>query len=381
MRTIFICNIFRPYTLKSIINTFNQYGYKVDQRDYFTPEDMYHDERLEKMLHSDIEAKDYDFVFTVNYHPIVSKVCLKNNMKYLSWTYDTPMDILSMETMDNPNNYICIFDNGEYQKYKKVGLDTVYYIPLATGFGTESKINPVYEYDVSFLGNLYRSTFPAIKEKIDKYHMGFLDGIITAQRGLYGCYMILDLLRESRSEIEAINKMCGFNLMPEQLSYSLASYITYLDRLSLLSLMSNNFNTALATGSLENEERNLMPKLNVLPRMDYYTEMPSFFRKTKVNLNPPFRAVWSAIPQRALDIMSSGGFLLSGYTEELAYYFVNGRELVLYDSIEDAVAKTEFYLKNEDLRESIRKAGTEKVNREFTYEGRIGEILEIVGIN
>ena len=378
MRTIFICNIFRPYTLKSIINTFKRYGYKVDQRDYFAPQDMYQDEKLENMLQLDMKSKDYDFVFTVNYHPIVSKMCLKNNKKYVSWTYDTPMDLRSTETMDNPNNYIFIFDNGEYQKYKKLGLDTVHYLPLATDFATEYKKSPIYEYDVSFLGNLYRSTFPAIKEKLDKYHAGFLDGIITAQRKLYGCYMVLDLLKGQAEEVKAINEMTGFNLIPEQLSYSIATYITYLDRLSLLSIMSNKFKTALATSSLAKEERNLMPKLKVLPGMDYYTEMPSFFRKSKINLNPPFRAVWSAIPQRALDIMNSGGFLLSGYTEELAYYFENGRELVLYDSIEDAVAKAEFYLKNENLRESIQKAGAEKVNREFSYEGRIQEILKIV---
>ena len=379
MKTILMCVLFKPYTLKSIVKTFEKYGYKVEKRDYFTPKDMYHDEKLEKMLQDDIKTGDYDFVFTINYSPIVSVVCCKNNLKYVCWTYDTPMNLISPETMDNPNNYIFIFDNGEYQKYKKLGLDTVYYLPLASGFGEYAGRKTEYVYDVALLGNLYRSTFSAIKEKLDKYHTGFLDGIITAQRGLYGCYMILDLLKEQDAEVKAINEMTGFNLMPEQLSYSMASYITYLDRLSLLSIMSNRFSTALATGSIEMEERNLMPKLKVLPGMDYYTEMPVFFRKTKINLNPPFRAVWSAIPQRALDIMSSGGFLLSGYTEELGYFFENGKEMVMYDSIEDAVEKAGFYLKNDDLREEIRKNGAEKVNRDFSYDERIQEILEVVG--
>ena len=380
MKNILICNLFKPYTLRSIVSAFNNYGYRVEQRDYFTPEDIYHDDKLERILERDVRSAHYDFVFTVNYNPIISNVCHKNNTKYVSWTYDTPMNLRSTETMDNPNNYIFIFDNGEYQKYKKIGLDTVYYLPLATNFGTHIEENSDYEYDITFLGNLYRSTFPSIKEKLDKYHAGFLDGIVSAQRGLYGCYIVLNLLKEQKEEVKTINEITGFDLIPEQLSYSIASYITYLDRLSLLSIMSNRFNTALATGNLEKEERSLMPKLKVLPGMDYYDEMPFLFRKTKINLNPPFRAMWSAIPQRALDIMSSGGFLLSGYTEELSYYFENGRELVLYDSIEDAVAKAEFYLKNDDLREEIRKAGAAKVNTDFTYEGRLQEILEIIGL-
>lgn len=151
-----------------------------------------------------------------------------------------------------------------------------------------------------------------------------------------------------------------------------------MDRLSLLSILSTRFNTALVTSSITEYEKNIMPKLTVLPKMDYNKEMPCFFRVSKINLNPPFRAVWSAIPQRALDIMSSGGFLLSGYTEELSYYFENGRELVLYDSIEDAAAKAEFYLKHDDLRDKIRTAGTEKVRKDFTYTDRIQKIINTI---
>ncbi len=381
MKSILVCNIFKHYTIKSIVKSFEQFGFKVEERYYFTPEDIYHNEKLESLIQADIKSKDYEFIFTVNYSPIVSTLCYKNNRKYVSWTYDTPMNLHSLETMDNPSNYIFIFDYGEYKKYKESGLDTVYYLPLATDFEAATYVNSEYKYDISFLGSLYRSTYPMLKEKLNKYHAGFLDGIITAQRNIYGSYFILELLKDQDNEVEAISKTTGYNLSPEKLSFSLASYITYLDRLSLLSLMSNRFNAALVTGSIDETERSLMQKLTVLPKMDYYKEMPHFFKISKINLNPPFRAVWSAIPQRALDIMSSGGFLLSGYTEELSYYFDNDKELVLYDSIEDAVAKADFYLKHDDLREKIRVAGANKTNTNFTYENRINTILDIIKKN
>ncbi|WP_029202118.1 glycosyltransferase family protein [Oribacterium sp. NK2B42] len=378
MKSILVCNIFKHYTIKSIKKAFELSGYKVNERDYFTPEDIYHDDKLEGLIQTDIRSNHYDFIFTVNYSPIVSSICYKNNLRYVSWTYDTPMNLPSLETMDNPSNYNFIFDHGEYLKYKEEGLETVYYLPLATDFDAPEFSNNGYKYDVSLLGNLYRSTFPAIKKKLDEYQSGFLDGIITSQRKIYGSYFILELLKYQNSELESINKTTGFNLSPEQLSYSLASYITYMDRLSLLSIMSNRFSTALVTASITESERNMMTKLTVLPKMDYYKEMPLFFRMSKINLNPPFRAVWSAIPQRALDIMSSGGFLLSGYTEELSYYFENSKELVLYDSIEDAVAKADFYLKHDDLRLKIQTSGTEKVRKDFTYIDRIYKIINTV---
>ncbi|SEA43302.1 Glycosyl transferases group 1 [Oribacterium sp. KHPX15] len=377
MKSILICNLYKHYTIKHIADSFKEMGLKVIEKSYFTPKDMYHDEKLEEMLRKDFGSQNYDLIFTVNYSPIVSGVCYRLNIKYVSWTYDTPMDLSSMETMDNPNNYIFIFDRGEYLKYKNMGLDNVYYLPLATGFTPMSEILDNYDYEVSFLGSLYKSTYPYIMEKLDNYHKGYLEGIMTSQRLIYGSYFVLELLEDQESELRAINEMTGFDLSPGQLSYSMASYMTYIDRVSLLSLMSNRFKTALVTGAIEDEKK-MMPDLTVLPKIDYYTEMPDFFRKSKVNLNPPFRAVWSAIPQRALDIMGSGGFLLSGYTDELSYYFENGKDLVLYDSIEDAVEKASFYTKNDVVRENIRKSGMIKTHEEFTYKDRIYSIINIV---
>lgn len=387
MKKIMICNISRYYTVKRIMMAFSELGHRVAVKNYFTPDDKYRDEKLEKMIAKDIDLEAPDFVFTVNYSPILSKVCHEKNVVYASWTYDTPMDLPGTDTMDNPNNYIFIFDHGEYVKYKNMGLDTVYYLPLASDFyrffDSEFEKNafensPKYLYDVSFIGNLYKSTYPYLKDRLGQYNIGFTEGIMTAQREIYGCYFVLDMLKDKTREVQSINNETGLQLMPEQLSYSLAAYMTYLDRLSLLALISKRFKTALVTENITKEELNMMPELLVLSKMDYYSEMPLLFFNSRININPPFRAVWSAIPQRALDIMSSGGFLLSGYTAELAYYFENEKELVLYDSIEDAVSKADFYLKHDELRERIKKAGYEKVKSEFRYEDRIVSMTDII---
>ena len=51
--------------------------------------------------------------------------------------------------------------------------------------------------------------------------------------------------------------------------------------------------------------------------------------------------------------MGSGGFLLSNYQPELAEYFVPDRDVILYESIPDALAKADFYLAHEDARHSV----------------------------
>ncbi len=380
-KKIFFCNLFKYYTMSFICRGFEELGCSVMVKNYNSPKDKFMDPELEEKLSKDIEFVNPDFVLTVNYSPIVSRACYKSNVRYAAWTYDTPMDIPNTDTMDNPTNHIFIFDHGEYIKYKNMGFDTVYYLPLASGFYDKPMAfhKNEYLYDVSLVGNLYKATFPYLKEKLDEYHTGFLEGIMTAQREVYGSYFILDLLRERQDEVKNINKISGLKLSPEQISYSLAAYMTYLDRLSLMALMSKRFNTALFTVGMDEREKELMKELKILPKVDYYKEMPEVFRKSRINLNPPFRAVWSAIPQRALDIMSSGGFLLSGFTEELSYYFKDGEDLILYDSIEDAVAKAGFYLHHEDARERIKMAGYEKVKAGFRYEDRLKVIIDTVG--
>ena len=105
--------------------------------------------------------------------------------------------------------------------------------------------------------------------------------------------------------------------------------------------------------------------------LNYVTEMPKMFACSKINLNPSLRIIQTGIPQRALDIMGAGGFLLSNYQEELDLNFENGVEMVLYESIEDAVEKTAFYLENEELREKISSRGQEKVLKEYTMQQRL----------
>ena len=99
------------------------------------------------------------------------------------------------------------------------------------------------------------------------------------------------------------------------------------------------------------------------------------FKASKINLCPVLKANKSGIPLRALDVMGAGGFLLSSYQPELYEYFLDGEECVMYTSLEDAVDKAYYYLRNDELRMAIARAGKEKIRQQFRYEDRIRVIL------
>ena len=109
--------------------------------------------------------------------------------------------------------------------------------------------------------------------------------------------------------------------------------------------------------------------------------MPKIFRLSKLNLNPTLKSIQSGIPLRALDIMASKGTLLSNYQLELAEYFTDGEDVIMYESIEDALDKADFYLKHDDLRTQITQNGFAKINEQFTYPERISQMLKIAGIS
>jgi len=109
--------------------------------------------------------------------------------------------------------------------------------------------------------------------------------------------------------------------------------------------------------------------------VDYYSQMPNVFAESKINLNISLKTIRTGIPLRVLDVLGCGGFLISNYQEEIAEYFKIGEECEVYESLEDLVAKAEFYLQNEDVREKVALAGLERVKRDFTFEDRIKKII------
>ena len=58
-------------------------------------------------------------------------------------------------------------------------------------------------------------------------------------------------------------------------------------------------------------------------------------------------------------------------------YMHPGIDCEVYESLEDAYYKTEFYLKNDELRQKIAQNGLELVKRDFTFEDRIKTLLNI----
>lgn len=346
------------------------------------------DEAFERWFRQNVDARKFDALLSINFWPMLSKAAQECGLKYIAWCYDNPLNVVRPEeTLGNPVNSVFFFDRVQAEKYIQAGFDTVYYLPLGVnsqrldGLQISSSDRMRYASEVSLVGSLYESRMQELRALMDEYTRGYLDAAMAVQQNIYGCYLLEEMITDGLTD--SINRYIReqhpdtpFQLLREALLFALASEITRRDRLALLTLLGRRFDTRLY--SFQSSE--ILQGVKCFPPIDYVTEMPKVFACSGINLNPVLRCIQSGIPLRALDVMGAGGFLLSSYQPELAEQFINEEEMVLYESLEDAVAKAEFYLRNEELRERIAAKGRAKVLRDYSLQDRLQSILETAGV-
>ena len=406
------------YNHNDILETFKKKGcaYTVVKHRF---EDVNHDDEFVHEFGGYLKDGKYDLVYSTNFFPLVSECCNERGVKYISWSYDAPLDVPDIErTLGLPCNYAFMYDREQVQGYRDKGFDNVYHLPLAVnvkrldGIYLSAAESKKYGAQVSFVGNLYDSQMMNIMGIMDDHHKGFLDAVMKAQSKIYGYYLIDDVLTdalmdeinrvvhdktmeyraENRAEIKANSlkdpemkdskqaktseESNVLHISREALSYAMAAQITREDRLLALKLLSNHYDVALYS----REKNDLLDKVRYMGTVDYDSDMPKVFKSSDINLNMTLKCIRSGIPLRALDVMGAGGFLLSNYQPELAENFIDGEEMVMYDSIEDLYAKAAFYLKNPEIRREIAIRGHERVALEYGYEDRLDKMFDISDI-
>lgn len=350
--------------------------------------DKNRDDAFEAWFCKSVDSKKYDALLSMNYWPVLSRAAQKCGIKYLAWCYDNPIHgIHPEETLENPVNFVFVFDRVQAGQYRQMGIDTVYELPLGVNAARLEKLQiseldrKRYLADVSLVGTLYEPQVQKLKSVIDDRTRGYLNGAIAAQQELYGAYLLDDLVTEEL--VAGINQYAAetfpdktFVLSKEELVFNMACEVTRNERLRLLTQLGKRCDTRLYSPQIGE----ISQEIKWFPPVDYVTEMPKVFACSKINLNSTLKCIQSGIPLRALDIMGAGGFLLSNYQAELAEQFTDGQDMVLYESTEDAAAKADYYLKHEQRRREIAENGKNRVLREYSLKARLEDILRISGV-
>ncbi|TCL54024.1 spore maturation protein CgeB [Kineothrix alysoides] len=341
----------------------------------------------EKLIRT-IAGKNYDFIFSFNYFPVVAIASNACMVKYVSWTFDSPFIQLYSNTIFFPYNYIFVFDKAVCLDLWAHGANSVYYLPMAApverydGYIINDELRKFYGTQLSFIGSTYSEQKNCFYERLSglkEYTKGYLDGCIQVQKKVYGKFILESML--TPEIMEDLQRVCptvvnqdGFERLAWVYAhYFLARHVTALERQEILGLLSERFHVDFYTY----EQTPRLPKVNNRGTAEVMQEGPVIYKCSKINLNVSLKSIISGIPLRAFDIMGCGGFLLSNYQEDFLEYFIPGQDYVYYEDYDDLLNKADYYLVHEKEREEIARNGYEKVKKYHTYKERVDTILEV----
>lgn len=333
-----------------------------------------------------IEDTSPDIVFSINFLPIVSKVCNVYRIAYYSWVYDCPEMHLYSKAMYNDVNRIFIFDKIMYERLKVKSPDTIYYLPLATE-PVEDFDNWITEYekqrfshDITFIGSLYNEEKRQYHQldTMPEYYKGYIEGLAEAQINVFGYNFIMDSM--SDEFVRDIKNRLGYAAIDDYevndreviADHYIGMYASSLDRIRTLQIIANVHKVSIYTDS----DISMLDNIECCGIADSITMTPKIYHMSKINLNITMKPIQSGIPLRVFDVLGSQGFLISNYQPEIAEYFTIGEDLVVYDSMNDLRDKIIYYLENEDERKRISYNGYKKVKELYTYENMLSLMFE-----
>lgn len=345
------------------------------------------DEVYERLLSTQLHQESCDVVFSVNFIPVISEICEKQQVPYFCWIVDSPVIQLYSHTLLYNCNYVFIFDYILYNEFCQKNPGHIFYIPLGCDLELYDSIIPTaedhakYDCDVSFVGSLYneKSPYHSIKSQLPAYIQGYFDGILNAQRIVYGYNFLCDIIPPNLmctlEQVISISPSPGYTLDKRTLlgNLILNPMCTEMERIHLLNAIGEQFSLDLYTQSDTSPLKNISLK-GIASSLD---GMPKVFKCSKINLNLTAKGIQSGASLRIFDVLGCGGFLLSNYQAELPELFDVGKEIVLFESEKDLLEKISYYLEHDEEREAIAHNGYEKVKQEFSYRARLKLMLDV----
>ncbi len=380
----------KAYNYRDFIFALQEMGHMIDIF-FYDIKDFDGDANFSLFMEEQLRNKQYDIVMSINYFTVISNVCEKEKIPYISWNCDSMLISMHHQSIFNSCNYIFTFDFAEVKKFKAMGVNHIFYLPLAVeikrldSFMAKEKkkieMNQQHRAELAFVGNLYeRNRYDMIEPVLPDYLRGYLEASLWAQLQVSGGNLLSEMLTEEIliqiSEHFRLEKrkesFADLNLI--FCSTVLGFKAANLEREQYLNALSLSHQVDLYTDGKTEQ----LPFVQNKGRLDYWEEMPSVFYHSKINLNFTIPNILDGTPLRVFDILACHGFCLTTYREDLLRHFENGKDLVIFEGKEDLLQKVDYFLEHERERERIAENGYQKVKKYHTYSIRLRKLFDIL---
>lgn len=379
------------YSLDEILSVLIQKNYSIVPY-HGKPRSFYYDPVFQRNMIQKIEEQEIDVVFSLQFLPILSNICDKLKIPYISWCYNDQINrLLLSDSVFNNCNFIFHTDSKWVLKLQRLGVKQVFYLPWAARTIKREQICAISSESVMDIAVFDTGNTEALRlyiemlTRLDRRTRGFLDGLIQAQGSIYGFNFIENVLNdEILSFLQKAASLPVLRGSTADMAELYAFQILYpvVTKKELDSILRN----------LEEEEQMhtcfysscFLEHLKHIKQSDLPTDSSVFrdiYINSKINLLIAPREIQNGIPVQAMDIMGCGGFLMTNFQNDYLQYFEPGTDYIYYESTDDISDKLKYYLQHEEKRIAISRNAFHNIMQNHTFELRLEEMIDLLNLN
>lgn len=377
---------------KDIPVTLQKMEYEVEEYPRVQENSVLSDDEVEQLVRY---VKNHRITHLMSIHLIynLALAAYKAGIKYVSVIWDAPY-IKIFSPFGRLNNcWFSVFDRLDRERFREAGIPHTMYQPLAVNKkdvlawsrNARNKLSGKYVNDICFVGSLYENNLYDVRVHnmppvISDYFNSIFEEAAFRWDGINRIYGktskdILRYMEIIRPEFHVDNILDVEDTSLFEITY-LVRKIANIERITTLSTLAETYSVVLYTTS--KVERSQLGNVEVRGPVEVGKSAAVVYAGSKINLNISLKGIEGGTPQRVMDIMGAGGFVLTNYCEETAGLFEEDKEIVMFKTPEELFEKVEYYLHHNEEREQIARAGHDKVIECYTYENKIKKLLDWV---
>ena len=371
MKFLVVQTLWKQYSVMDIADAIRKSGYEVEEYPEMLKMASYlSDEEVDGLM-AYVREHNIQVIVTLYFAMNAALAAYKSEIRYVSVLWDAPYveNYNPLSKIDNV--WITTFDKLDRDRFLAYGMPHVLYQPLSVNGDKvvqwnaeiQKTLKGQYIHDICFIGNLY-------SQNLYKQNLQYIP--VELQ------YYFNSIFEEAVFRWDGVNRVYGTK-GSEIIEYikcmGLIREIANLERIAVLNLLAEEHSVMLYTTDQEAAEEKLQG-VEIGPPVEYGKAAALVFAGSKINLNIALKGIEGGTPQRIMDIMGAGGFVMSTYCEETAELFEEDREIVMFRTPEELLEKVDYYLTHDAERKRIAKQGYEKVLRCYTYENKMRELID-----
>jgi spore maturation protein CgeB len=327
-----------------------------------------------------------DFVLTVNHlgvdqEGVLNTLLHKFQLPLASWFVDNPLLILPLyQAQANENTTIFTWDADRMDSLQKMGFNKIFHLPLGTDqtrfLPSKGCTEDKWARNISFVGN------SMVHKTAKRLEVARISGLLAEKYqevahtfGQGNEHSVINFLKTDYPELfpEYENLVIPHRKLAFETLVIWQATLEY--RLSCVK-QTLEFNPMIVGDDgwkqlLANEST-----WEYHSELSYYDDLPRFYPCSKINFNCTSQQMKGAVNQRVFDVPACNGFILTDHRYQMEKLFEPGKEIAVYNSLQEIPQLIDKYLNDEPARQEIIKAARKRILAEHTYDCRIKHLID-----